>query len=387
MLSTGGSAVVAKKLGEGKIEEANKNFTMIIVTGAVIGTILGVLGFVFRENIVLFLGGESLYEYCIDYLTPLTFLAPFFIINLLFQILIMTAGKPHIGLMLTVLGGVINVVLDYIFIVPLDMGIQGAALATGLGNVVPGVIAILYFLRGKEILKFTKFKFDKEVLLEASINGSSEMVSNLSTGITTLLYNLVMMKLLGADGVAAITIVLYAQFFMTAIYMGYSTGVAPIISYNFGNKNNEELQKIIKYSYIFLISIAVVLLITTFIMRTPLVTLFATKGSNVYNIAYNGLAIFGLSFIFTGINIFTSSMFTAFSNGKVSAMISFLRSFVFIVGGIIILPNFMGVNGVWFSVVIAEILSVSVSLYYINKYKDVYEYKYKRRYEEILEVK
>ena len=377
MLSTGGSAMVAKKLGEQKFDEANKNFTMIISMGAILGTILGVLGFVFRDTLVILLGGESLYTYCIDYLTPLTFLAPFFIINLLFQILLMTAGKPQVGLLLTVSGGIINIVLDYIFIVPMDMGIMGASLATGLGNSIPGIIALLYFLRGKEIIKFTKFKFNKKTLFEVCGNGSSEMVSNLSTGITTLLYNLVMMKLLGADGVAAITIVLYAQFFMTAVYMGYSSGVAPLISYNYGHKNIKELQNIIKYSYLFLILASLISLVATFLMRAPLVTIFAPQESNVYNIAYDGLSIFGLSFIFTGINIFTSSMFTAFSNGRVSAIISFLRSFVFIVLGVISLPMIIGVDGVWFAIVVAEMLSMLICLYYINKYKDVYEYRFK----------
>lgn len=375
MLATGGSAVIAKKLGEDKKIEAKENFTLIILVGLVLGVIIGIVGYIFDTQIINLLGStKDLFNYCKEYFFVTLIFVPAFIINLLYQILTITAGKPNVGLILTLIGGISNMVLDYIFIVPMDMGISGAALATGLGNLIPAILGSIYFMKERSSLYFVKPKLDFEVIIKTCTNGSSEMVTNLSTGITTMLFNIVMMNMLGSDGVAAMTIVLYGQFLITSAYIGFSSGVAPVISYNYGDKNQKELKKVIKYSVIFTLVSSVILYVISMIATPSIVGVFSPKGTNVYDIGYNGFILFGISFLVTGVNIFASSMFTAFSNGKISAIISFFRTFVFIVAGVLILPKFLGVNGIWLSVPVAEALSILISLMYINKYKHVYGY-------------
>lgn len=375
MLATGGSAVIAKKLGENKSREAKENFTLIVLIGVILGILISLIGFIFSNKILNLLGStDDLYKYCIEYFSALLIFAPAFIVNLLFQYLTITAGKPKVGLTLTIIGGLTNMILDYIFIVPMNMGISGAAIATGMGNLIPAVLGTIYFMKKKSIIHFVKPRFDLKVILKACSNGSSEMVTNLSTGVTTMLFNLAMMKLLGADGVAAITIVLYGEFLINSAYIGFSSGVAPIISYNYGNDNKSELKKIIKYSIRFILMSSVTLFIIAILFAPNIVGIFSPKGTSVFDIGYTGFSLFSLSFLFTGINIFSSAMFTAFSNGKISAAVSFLRTFVFIISGILILPRFLGVNGVWLAVPIAEVLSMIISVIFIYRYRNVYGY-------------
>ena len=375
MLATGGSAVIAKKLGENKSREAKENFTLIVLIGFTLGILIALIGFIFSKQILNILGStDDLYKYCIDYFLGLLIFVPAFIVNLLFQYLTMTAGKPKVGLILTIIGGLTNMILDYVFIVPMNMGISGAAIATGMGNLIPAVLGTIYFMKKKSTIYFVKPKFDLKVILKACSNGSSEMVTNLSTGVTTMLFNLSMMNLLGSDGVAAITIVLYGEFLINSAYIGFSSGVAPIISYNYGNDNKSELKKIVKYSIRFILMSSVTLFIISVLFAPNIVGIFSPKGTTVFDIGYKGFSIFSLSFLVTGINIFSSAMFTAFSNGKISASISFLRTFVFIISGILILPRFLGINGVWLAVPIAEALSMLISITFIYKYKNVYGY-------------
>lgn len=375
MLASGGSAVIAKKLGESRTDEARQNFTLIIITGFVVGVVIGIIGYIFLDKIIYLLGStDDLYRYCQYYLIMSLVFIPSYIMNLLYQILTITAGKPKVGLILTVIGGVSNIILDYIFISQINMGILGAALATGMGNFIPSVLGTLYFIKNKETLYFVKPKFELDVLSKACMNGSSEMVTNLATGITTMLFNIAMMNYLGSDGVAAMSIVLYGQFLVTSVYIGFSSGVAPVISYNYGEQNRKQLRKIIKYSAIFISIISLVSYAISMLLASNIVGIFSSIGSNVYDIGYNGFTIFGTSFLITGVNIFASSMFTAFSNGKVSATISFFRTFIFIVGGILILPKFMRENGIWISVPLAEILTMIISISYIYKYKNNYGY-------------
>lgn len=375
MLSSGGSAVIAKKLGERKEEEARSNFSFIIIVGFILGIIISFLGYVFSNKIITLLGAtKPLFGYCKSYFLVTLIFVPFYILNLLYQMLSITAGKPKMGLVLTVVGGVSNIILDYVFIVYLDYGIVGAALATGIGNFIPVLIGTLFFIKRNKMLYFDKAKVDLHVLKEACQNGSSEMVINLSTGITTMLFNFKLMKYLGSDGVAAMSIVLYGQSLITAIYIGYSSGVAPIISYNYGEQNRKQIKKIIKYSVIFMIAISIISYVISMLIASSIVEIFTPKGSKVYDIGYKGFIIFATSFLITGINIFASSMFTAFSNGKVSAIISFLRTFVFLIGSIFILPEIFNTVGIWISVPIAEILTIIVSIMYMRKYRIIYGY-------------
>lgn len=375
MLATGGSAIVARKMGEKKEKESMQNYSLIIAAGIISGFIISFIGILFLEPICLLLGASPiLLEYCKDYLFIILLFAPALTLQLLFQSFFVTAGKPALGLILTILAGVANAVLDYIFIVPLDLGIKGAAIATVIGYLIPAIVGLIYFSRKKGTLYFVRPKMDTAVLKETCLNGSSEMITNLSTAIITFLFNAIMMKFLGEDGVAAITIVLYAQFLLTALYLGFSMGVAPIISYNHGDNNADQIRQVIKNSLIFTAISSVIVYGVSLFLSEGLVKIFAAPDTAVFSIAKEGFFLFSTSFLFTGINIFASSMFTALSNGKVSAFISFMRTFVFLLLALLLLPRIMGVNGLWIAVPLSEILSFIVSLCCFRRFGERYHY-------------
>lgn len=279
-----------------------------------------------------------------------------------------------IGLGLTIGGGIANMILDYVFMGPLQMGIEGAALATGIGQLIPAVVGMGYFLFVRQSLYIVRPKFSFKVLIESCLNGSSEMVTNLSAAIVTYLFNIMMLRFLGEPGVAAITIVLYGQFLFNALYMGFSMGVAPVISYNHGSGNRRMLQRLFRICISFITVSSVVITIFALISSPVIVEIFTPKGTETYEIAKNGFFLFSFNYIFAGINIFSSSMFTAFSDGKVSAIISFVRTFVLIVVNILVLPYLMGVNGIWLAVPAAELMTVFLSVYYFVRKKEKYHY-------------
>ena len=376
MLATGGSAIIAKKMGEKKEQEAREDFSFIVLTGFIIGLIFMVVGNIFIDPIVRLLGStDALMDYCVGYLSVCLYLAPACILQLLFQTFFVTAGKPMLGLILTISGGVANMVLDYLFMGVFHMGVEGAALATGVGQLIPALIGFIYFLFVRHSLYLVKPKIRwLLVLAESSFNGSSEMVTNLSGAIVTFLYNIMMLKLVGEAGVAAITIVLYGQFLFNALYMGFSMGVAPVISYNYGSENNRMLKRIFKICMLFITVSSVIVTVFALVMSPIIVEVFTAVGTETYTLAKTGFFLFSLNFIFAGVNIFASSMFTAFSDGKTSAIISFVRTFVLIVINILILPALIGVNGVWLSVPLAEFMSVFLSGYFFVKKKKKYNY-------------
>lgn len=376
MLGAGGSALIAKKMGEAEDELARKYFSLIIYTGIIIGTVITILGAIFMKPLLTLLGAtDALMQGCMDYgFTLLLFTVPT-ILQMLFQYLFITAGKPHLGLSLIIFAGIANMIFDYIFIVPLDMGIAGAALATGLGILVPAVVGMLYFtFNRKGSLYFTKTKPEFKILLKACANGSSEMVTELSNAVITFLYNMVMLRLLGSDGVAAITILLYFDFMIKAALLGFSMGVSPIISYNYGSGNIAQIKRIFKYSFSFIIGCSLVLYTLSMLFIPTLTVIFAPEGSHVYELVIGGFKLYSISFLFTGISIFSSALFTAFSNGLISATISFLRTFLFLSAGLIILPPLIGITGAWISAAIAEGLCVIMSITFILKYRKKYKY-------------
>ena len=376
MLATGGSAIVAKNMGEGKIEEAKQNFSMVIFTGVSIGILCSIVGIIFIEPIIRVLGAtDILFQYCYDYLYIIILFCPIVVLQMLFQTFLVTAGKPHLGLTLTIIGGFLNIFLDYLFIVKLQMGVRGAAIGTVMGYAIPAIIGAIYFLGNRKgTLYLVKPKLRLRTLAQICLNGSSEMVTNLAVAITTLLFNKIMLKYLGENGVAAITIVLYAEFLLTSIFMGFSSGVAPIFSYNYGNENYIEIKKLFKMSMRLIGIFSILMLVMAILFAKPIISVFISKGSVIFDIAYHGFLLFSISYLFTGVNIFASSMFTAFSNGRISAIISFLRTFVFLIASLIILPLIIGSDGIWLSVPLAEILSLGVSIMYIISNR--YEYHY-----------
>ncbi len=375
MFATGGSAIVAKKFGEGKALEAKQNFTLIVIFSVLTGLILMTLELIFLSPIIKALGStDTLYSYCYEYGFVLTLFTPFAILKSLFDYFMVTANNPKLGLINTLIGGLINIILDYLFIAVFKMGIAGAALATGIGMLIPSIIGIIYFLNKRNYLHFQKPSWDWRVILQSASNGSSEMVTNLSSGVTTLVFNLMMIKYLGEDGVAAMTIVLYAQFLLVSIYLGFASGTAPLISYSYGEQNKTELKQLIKYSHRFIIASSIIVFTLSLILAPFIVKVFTDESSPVYQMTLDGFYLFSLSFLTIGLNVFASSMFTAFSNGRVSVFISSMRTLILVLIGVSILPLFLGVNGVWLTIPFAEMVTIIFSIILTRKYRKIYHY-------------
>ncbi len=376
MFGTGGGAICAIKLGEGKEQEAREDFTSIVIAALTISLVTMALCIYFIKDIIYFLGStEEIYQHCYEYLLILLIFAPALMMQMVMQYLLITSGRPNRAVILTVIAGMTNIILDYIFIVPFGWGIAGAALATGFGELFGAFYGFYCFTKLDDIaLKFVKPKIRFKMLFASAINGSSEMVSNTAMAITTYLFNRATMMLAGPDGVAAITIILYSQFLLVAILLGYSGGVAPLISYNFGQRNRSNLKRIFRLSIIFIVTSTSTLFVLAQLLAPNLVSVFAEEGSNVHNLATGGLRIFAFAFLFAGINIFGSGLFTAFSNGKISALISFLRTFVFISTALILLPPLIGIVGVWIAVPLAEFLTILLVVALLMRYKKVYRY-------------
>lgn len=375
MLATGGSAVVAGKMGAGKKAEACSDFSMLVATGVIISILLMIPTLLFLEPLCLLMGSNGdLLSYCTAYLGTLTLFAPACMLQSLFQCFFVTAGKPHIGLTLTILGGIANAVLDYLFMGPMGLGIEGAAIATGIGQAIPAVFGLFYFFLCRKELYFTKYKLHIKTLLSVCANGSSEMVTNLSNAIVTYLFNIIMMRMAGESGVAAITILLYAQFLFNALYLGFSMGVAPIFSFHYGASNQKELQSVYKISMWFVVLSSLVITVVSFLSSDFIAGTFVVRGTETYALTVSGFALFSLSFLFSGFNIFASALFTALSDGKTSAIISFTRTFGFILLSLLTLPALLGVNGVWLAIPAAEFLTLFLSGFYHLKKKAVYHY-------------
>lgn len=377
MLSTGGNAIISKKMGERKENEARKDFSTIVFISIALSVIISILSFIFINPLLKFLGAnDSIYNYCFNYAVISLIFLPATMFSVVFQTFFITIGKANLGLTFTIIGGISNVILDYVFIKVLNFGISRAAIATGIGYSIPGLLGLAYFIfNRKNSLYIVKTKiFNLKLLSETCINGSSEMVSSLSASIVTLLFNNILMKLIGVDGVAAVTVILYIQGLLVAVFMGYSMGCSPLISFNYGKKDNDRLHKIYKLSIIGIIVTSILVFMFGLLKSDLLVSIFTSNGTNVYKLSNIGLKLFSISFLFIGLNLFTSALFTALSNGKISAIISFLRTLIFIVISVLVLPLLIGINGVWLSVPVAELLSLIVSIFYLKKYKSKYKY-------------
>lgn len=376
MLATGGSAIVAKNMGQKQPLVAKRNFTLLVTVGICAGFVLTGLSQVFLHPVLKILGANDvLFEYAHAYAFVLIWFFPLAILQMLFQSFFITAGRPVIGMVLIIMAGVANIILDYVFIAIFDMGIAGAALATGIGFCIPSLVGVIYFGLGvNPSLHFIKPLWNGRVLLNACINGSSEMVANLSGALIAFLFNITMLRYVGENGVAAVTIVLYLEYLLVAIYMGYSLGVAPVISYNYGSQNTVRLKKLFKNSLCFVGASAIVIYLVANFFAKDFAGVFAASNSAVFNLTVNGFYIFAFCFLFVGMNIFGSALFTALSNGKISALIAFMRSFIFIAIGIIIWPKLFGIAGIWLAVPVGEISSLLLTLMFFWSKKRVYQY-------------
>lgn len=375
MLCAGGCALVMKKVGEGKNDEAKKDFSLIISFALIFSIILCFLSMIFIEQILKLLGTtDSLYQYAKDYLFFMIIFVIPTILKFIVEQFLVAINKSKTALFLSVSGGILNIILDYVFIVLLDFGIKDAAIATGIGYAIPAIIGLSFFINKSNLLYFKTPSKSTKVIFDSCFNGCSEMVSQLSNGIITFLFNMVMLKYIGEDGVASITIVLYIQFLVTSVFLGYSIGISPKISFYYGNQDTNMLKNIISTSFKLIWAISIIIYFSILLASPLLVRFFAEPGTNVFDITIDGLKIYSFSFLMVGTNIFMSGMFTAFSNGKVSAIISLLKTLVFESLGIILIPMVLGVVGIWISVPIAEFLGILICIYFYKKYKHIYNY-------------
>ena len=371
MIAAGGSAVVSRKMGAGLEQEAKEDFTLLVLAAAGIGAAILICGTLWLNPILLALGAsERLLPFCRDYLGLLLLFLPANVIQTVYANLFVTAGKPGLGFGLSVLAGLANILLDYVFIVLGGMEIRGAALGTGLGYLIPAAAGTVFFFRNRGALFFVKPRWRGALLTESCLNGSSEMVGQLAAALTTFLFNLTMMERLGEDGVAAVTIMIYSQFLLNTLFIGFSMGVAPVIGFHYGSGNRKQQRKILSICIRFLAA-ASLLIFALSISGGPLVVrMFTPDASRVYEIAAAGFPVFSVSFLFCGFNIFISALFTALSNGKISAVLSFLRTFGLLCGGILLLPRLFGITGVWMAVPMAEGIMFFVSLGCLIYYRE-----------------
>lgn len=376
MFGTGGGALIAKTMGEGKSEKANSLFSLFVYTTAVCGIIIGALGIVFIRPVASLLGAEGeMLNNCVTYGRIILIALPFFMLQYEFQSFFATAEKPQLGLVVTIAAGFTNMILDALFIAFFKWGLFGAAAATAISQIVGGSIPLIYFFRkNSSRLKLTKCKFEKNMLLRACVNGSSELMSNISMSIVSMLYNFQLMKYVGENGVAAYGVLMYVNLFFLAAFIGYSVGAAPIIGYNYGAQNYSELKNLLKSSFTIIGIFSVCMFTLSEFLAYPIAKIFVGYDKELMNLTLNGFRIVSFLFLFAGVSIFGSAFFTALNNGLISALISFLRTLIFQVSAVLIIPIFLGINGIWLSTVTAEVMSVIITLIFIFKMKNKYHY-------------
>lgn len=376
MFGTGGSALIAKTMGQGDDDKAKKLFSLFVYVSAVLAIMIAVLGIIFIRPVAAFLGAEgTMLEDCVTYGRIILLALPAFILQYEFQSFFVTAGKPQMGLIVTVAAGVTNMLLDALLVAGFSLKLPGAATATAISQCVGGIIPLIYFCRpNSSLLRLTKTKFEGKALLKACTNGSSELMSNISMSIVSMLYNGQLMRYAGQNGVAAFGVLMYVNLVFLAAFIGYSVGVAPIIGYHYGAENYRELKSLLRKSIIIISIFSMVMLIAAECLAKPLATIFVGYDAKLLDMTLHGFVIFSFSFLFAGIAIYGSSFFTALNNGLVSALISFLRTLVFQVAAVLIFPLIWGINGIWFSIVAAELMATVVTILFLLGMRRKYHY-------------
>ena len=378
MFGTGGTALVAKTFGEGKKEKANRLFSLFTYTAFVLGVILAVVSIVFLRPIAAFLGAEGeLLENCVVYGRIILCALPFFVLQLLFQSFFVTAEKPQLGLIVTVCAGVTNMVLDAVLVtlLPQEYKLIGAAVATASSQTVGGVIPLFYFFRkNTSTLRLGKTKFDGRAIGKACFNGSSEFMSNVSMSVVGMLYNVQLLKYAGENGVAAYGVMMYVSMIFSGAFIGYSIGTAPVIGFHYGAQNHGELKSILRKSLTLIGGFAVLMVALSELSAVPLARLFVGYDSVLMDLTVSGFRIFALSFLLMGFAIFGSGFFTALNDGLTSALISFLRTMVFQIAAVLILPLVLGVDGIWWSIAVAEGMAVLLTFLFLKIKQKKYGY-------------
>lgn len=376
MFGSGGSALIAKTLGEGKKELANKTFSLLVYSAAALGVIFSVLGIAVLRPVSALLGAEGeLLENCVRYGRIYLASMPFYLLQYTFQSFFIAAEKPRMGLLVTIAAGVTNMALDALFVAVFEWGLEGAASATAISITVGGVIPLIYFFRkNTSLFRLGKTRFDGKALLKTCTNGSSELMSNISMSIVNMLYNFQLNKYAGENGIAAYGVMMYVNLVFLAIFIGYSVGTAPIISYHYGAENKDELKSLLKKSAVIIWISSAAMIITAQLLAYPLAKIFVGYDETLMKLTLDGFRIFSVSFLFAGTAIFGSSFFTALNDGLTSALISFLRTLVFQTAAVLVLPLFFDVDGVWFSVAAAEFTAAAVTMAFIFGKKKKYGY-------------
>ncbi len=381
MFGSGGSAIISQALGEDDKEKANKVFSMLTYIAIAVGVVFAVAGIAFTKPIALLLGAdEELLPHSVLYARILLLTLPAFMLQNMFQSFLITAEKPNLGLFVTILAGVTNMILDALFVIVFKWSIVGAAAATCIAQCVGGVLPLIYFLRkNSSLLRLGKTDFDGHSLLHTCTNGSSELVTNVSASVVSMLYNAQLMKLTGKDGVAAYGAVMYVSFIFIAIFLGYSIGVAPVVGYHYGADDEEELKNLFKKSNILIAASSVVLAVAAFLLAKPLAEFFigaenAAESPHLIEMTIDAFRYFAVAVLFSGFTIFGSAFFTALGNGFVSAAISFLRTLVFQIASVLILPKLFGLDGIWYSLFVAEFLAMIVTFVFFVAKRKQYRY-------------
>ncbi len=376
MFATGANAIIAKNLGEHKMQEAKEKLSYLFIVAVTIGILITLMTLSFDNEILNFLGStHKLNTYSLQYLRILALTFPFIFLQIFGQYFTVTIGKPILGLIFAITSTIANVFITHITIVHLQWGVAGAAIGLGSSFIIPGVsLVILLFINKQWSLHFVKPKRYKNFMLAVCFNGSSEMVTNLAISIITMILNLLMVRLHGEDGIAAVTVIVSLQFLLNSMYIGFGAGVAPIFAFAQGENNHAQTKTVFNISTKFVAISSIVLIAICFLFKHLLVGIFIDSSSEAYSLSINAFNIFSIGYLFAGFNIFASVFFTSMSNGKISALISFLRTFVFIIGLLLLLPNILGTDGIWLSIPIAEFLSFIISIILLKKYKNEYHY-------------
>ncbi|PWL70632.1 MAG: MATE family efflux transporter [Clostridiales bacterium] len=376
MIGTGGSALVAKTLGEGNRQKANQYFTMLIYVLVIAGVVLSVIGFILMRPLAVLLGAsEAILEDCVLYGRVLIVSNTFFMLQNSFQSFLVTAEKPLAGLLISVLAGVSNIIFDFLLVYVVPMGVFGAALATAISQVVGGLVPVIYFLRrNNSLLQFVKAPVNFKALWRACANGSSEMLTNLSTSFVGMLYNFQLIRIAAENGVAAYGVIMYVNFIFMGFFFGYTIGCGPIVGYHYGAANTRELKNLFRKSLVITAAASVLMTVLGVALAEPLAKLFVSYDTELLEMTANGMRLYALSFLLCGFNIFGSAFFTALGNGALSALISFLRTLVIQIAAILILPAVWGINGVWLAIVAAEGLTLILTAALFILYRKRYQY-------------
>lgn len=376
MFGTGGSALVSKIMGEGDKERANKIFSLILYTSLGFGAVIAILGVVFTRPVAIFLGAEGqMLEECVKYGRIVLIAIPAYMLQYEFQSFMIAAEKPKLGLVTTLVAGFTNMILDALLVAVIHLGVAGAAIATALSACVGGVVPLIYFSRkNSSLLKLGKAEFDGKALLKTCSNGSSELMSNISMSLVGMIYNFQLMKYAGENGVAAYGVMLYINMIFIAVFIGYSVGIAPVVSFHYGASNHSELRNLRRKSLAVISISSVLMALTSIFLARPLSHIFVGYDEVLLNMTVRGFIIYSFSFLFSGIAIFGSCFFTALNDGLTSAIVSFLRTLVFQIAALMLLPLIFELDGIWYSIVVAELMAALVTVIFLVGKRKRYKY-------------